>query len=142
MKLTLRNGTNSNVNTLLGQDGVGQPDFVVDLLMNWKDAILLKFGGEYDLSKRLTVRLGYDYGTNLITEETAIPIIPAVLIHHITAGFSYMVTERLTTSVTFEYGLNNKVTNSGTSLVASEYNYSTVELRNFLGHISLTYNFR
>lgn len=142
MTLTLRNGTNSNVNILLGQGGVGQRDFVVDFIMNWKDAIILKFGGEYDLSKKTTVRLGYAYGTNPVPDEAAVPIIPAVLIHHITAGFSYTLTERLTTNVAVEYGLNNKVTNGGTSIVASEYNKSTVELRNLLGHLSLTYNFK
>lgn len=142
MKLTLTNGTNSNINILLGQGGVGQPDFNVDFLMNWKDAVILKFGGEYDLSKKSTIRLGYAYGTNPVPEEAAIPIIPAVLVHHIMAGFSYALTERLNTNVAIEYGLNNKVTNSGTSIVASEYNYSTVELKNMLGHLSLTYNFR
>jgi long-subunit fatty acid transport protein len=142
MKLTLTNGTNSNINILLGQGGVGQPDFNVDFLMNWKDAIIIKVGGEYDLSKKSTIRLGYAYGTNPVPEETAIPIIPAVLVHHIMAGFSYMLTERLNTNVAIEHGLNNKVTNGGTSLVASEYNLSTVELRNLLGHLSLTYNFK
>jgi long-chain fatty acid transport protein len=142
MVLTLRNGTNSNINILLGQGGVGQPDFVVDFLMNWKDAFILKFGGEYDLSKKTMVRFGYAYGTNPVPEESAIPIIPAVLEHHIMCGLSYTLTERLTTNVAFEYGLNNKVTNTGTSIVASEYNKSTVELKNLLGHLSLTYNFK
>jgi long-subunit fatty acid transport protein len=142
MKLTLKNGTNSNINILLGQGGVGQPDFNIDFLMNWKDAILLKFGGEYDLSKKSTIRFGYAYGTNPVPEEAAIPIIPAVLVHHIMCGFSYTLTERLTTNAAIEYGLNNKVTNTGTSIVATEYNKSTVELRNMLGHLSLTYNFK
>jgi long-subunit fatty acid transport protein len=141
MKLTLRNGTNSNINILLGQGGVGQPDFVVDFLLNWKDAIILKFGGEYDLSKKSTVRIGYAYGSNPVPTETAIPIIPAVLEHHIMCGFSYEILKNLKGNMALEYGLNNKVTNEGTSLVATEYNKSTVELKNLLGHLSFTYIF-
>jgi long-chain fatty acid transport protein len=141
MKLTLKNGTNSNINILLGQGGKGQPDFLVDFLLNWKDAVILKFGGEFDLSKKSTIRLGYAYGTNPVTSETAIPIIPAVLEHHIMAGFSYLLTNKLMTNIGIEYGLNNKVTDSNPQLNASEYNSSIVELRNLLGHLSLTYNF-
>lgn len=141
MKLTLRNGTNSNINILLGQGGINQPDFSIDFLMNWKDAFIFKFGGEYDLSPKSTVRLGYAYGSNPVPTETAIPIIPAVLVHHVMCGFSYEILKNLRGNMALEYGFNNKVTNEGTSLIASEYNKSTVELRNLLGHLSFTYIF-
>ncbi|MCX6163759.1 MAG: outer membrane protein transport protein [Ignavibacteriae bacterium] len=141
MVLTLRNGTNDNINRMMGQGGPGQPDFVVDFLLNWKDAIILKFGGEYDLSKKSTIRLGYAYGTNPVPSETVIPIIPAVLEHHIMAGFSYLLTKDFMANMGVEYGLNNKVTGSNPHLVAAEYNNSIAELKNLLGHLSLTYSF-
>jgi long-chain fatty acid transport protein len=141
MKLTLKNGTNDNINKMLGQGGPGQPDLVVDFLMNWKDAFIFKVGGEYDLSSKSTVRVGYAYGTNPVPQETAIPIIPAVLEHHIMCGFSYEILKNLRGNIALEYGLNNKVTNESTSLIGSEYNKSTVELRNLLGHASFTYIF-
>jgi long-chain fatty acid transport protein len=141
MKLTLRNGTNSNINILLGQGGPGQPDFVVDFILNWKDAVIIKVGGEYDLSKKSTIRLGYAFGSNPVPQETAIPIIPAVLEHHIMAGFSHLLTKDFMANVGVEYGLNNKVTDTNPNSVATEYNNSIVELRNMLGHLSLTYSF-
>lgn len=141
MKLTLRNGTNTNINRMMGQGGPGQPDFNVDFLLNWKDAYIIKLGGEYDISAKSTMRLGYAFGSNPVPSETAIPIIPAVLEHHIMAGYSYSITKQFIANLAVEYGLNNSVTGSNPHLSASEYNNSVVELRNMLGHLSVTYIF-
>jgi long-chain fatty acid transport protein len=141
MKLTLKDGTNANINKMLVNGAPSNEDLVVEFPMNWKDAVILKFGGEYDLSKVLIVRAGYSYSSNPIPPETIIPIMPAILEHHIMAGCSYDVVSKLTLNLALEYGLKNTVTGSNPHLVASEYVNSESSLQNLLGHISLTYNF-
>lgn len=141
MTITLRNGTNANINTMIGAGGTGQSDLVIDFLLKWKDAVILKFGGEYEFDDKITARLGYAYGTNPITGATIMPIIPAVLEHHFTAGMSYNFTKKFTGNIAFEYGLNNKVTGYNPSLIAAEYNNSETSLKNLLGHLSFSYNF-
>jgi long-chain fatty acid transport protein len=141
MTLTLKGGTNSNINKMLVNGAPGNEDLVVEFPMNWKDAVILKFGGEYDLSKVVIVRAGYSYSSNPIPEETIIPIMPAILEHHIMAGFSYDVYTKLTLNLALEYGLKNSVTGSNPHLVATEYKNSESSLQNLLGHISLAYMF-
>jgi len=101
MSLTLKNGTNSNINRMLAAGGTGQPDLNVDFLLNWKDAVILKFGGEYDFSDKFTARLGYAYGTKPYSGSTIIPIIPAILEHHLMGGFSYNFTKKFTLDIAF-----------------------------------------
>jgi long-chain fatty acid transport protein len=144
MKLTLSNGQNSNVNLLLGKggfnaDGSVQAPLVVDFPLNWGDAVLVKIGGEYDFSKTFTVRLGYAYGNNPIPSSTINPVVPANLVHHITAGTTFNITKRALLNLGLEYGLKNSQTSDTPNLVASEYNGSTTSLTNILGHISVTY---
>jgi len=139
MKLTLTNGQNYNINKVLGQGGVGQAPLVVDFQLNWEDAFLVKVGGEYDFSKTVTVRLGYAYGNNPIPTTTVVPIVPAVLVHHITAGSTFNITKRALINLGVEYGLKSSVTSSTPNLVAFEYNGSTTSLQNLLGHISVSY---
>jgi long-chain fatty acid transport protein len=141
MKLTLSAGDNSNINKMIGRGGTNQSDLVIEFPMKWKDAVILKFGGEYDISKVLTLRAGYAYSTNPIPPETIIPIMPAVLEHHLMAGCTYALLQKLDLNLAVEYGLNSKVTASSTHQAASEYNNSESSLKNLLGHISLSYHF-
>jgi long-chain fatty acid transport protein len=141
MTLTLTNGSNSNINKMLVNGAPGSDALVVEFPMKWKDAIILKFGGEFDASKVLTLRAGYSYSQNPIPSETIIPIMPAILVHHIMAGCSIDLIKQLTLNLALEYGLNNSVTGSNPHQVATEYNNSESSLKNLLGHISFTYNF-
>jgi long-chain fatty acid transport protein len=139
MKLALTNGENYNINKVLGQGGVGQTALLVDFPLNWKDAFIVKIGGEYDIKKTFTVRLGYAYGNNPIPTNTVVPIVPAVLVHHITGGTTFNLTNRALMNLAFEYGVKSAVTSDTPNLVASEYNGSTTSLQNLVGHISISY---
>jgi long-chain fatty acid transport protein len=139
MKLTLTNGQSTNINKVLGQGGVGQAPLVVDFPLNWGDAVLVKIGGEYDFSKTFTLRLGYAYGNNPIPNTTINPVVPANLVHHITAGSTFNITKRALLNLGLEYGVKNSQVSDTPNLVASEYNGSTTTMQNLLGHISVTY---
>lgn len=142
MKLTLKNGQNPNINLLLGQGGTGQPDLVINFPLDWKDSYVFKFGGEYDVNKNFTLRAGYGYGTNPIPSTTIIPIIPAVIVHHISAGTTFNVTDRAQINLAVEYGIKSTVDSDTPNKVATEYNGSSTALQNLLGHISVTYYLR
>jgi long-chain fatty acid transport protein len=141
MKLTLTEGSNSNINKMIASGESDANPMVVEFPLKWKDAVILKFGGEYDISSVLTLRAGYSYSTNPIPNTTIIPVIPAVLEHRFMAGCSYDILKQLTVNAAVEYGLKNSVTGSDPHLVATEYINSETSMYNILGHIALQYNF-
>jgi len=137
MTLKLTDGDNANINTMLGNSG----SFNLDFPMNWKNSVIVKVGGEYKASNALTLRLGYAYGSNPVPASTIIPILPAIVENHITAGASYKVSEPLTIHAAVEMVLNNSLTSENPSVIANEYNGSTSELATTLIHVSCSYAF-
>jgi long-subunit fatty acid transport protein len=141
MKITLKGGTNSNMNKMFINGSPNNEDLIIEFPMKWKDAILLKLGGEYDVIKEFTIRAGYTYSSNPVPDETIIPVLPEVIEHHFMAGCSINYPSKLILSLAIEYGAKNTLTGSYTHKVASEYANSESSLQNLLEYISLTYNF-
>jgi long-chain fatty acid transport protein len=137
MTIKLSNGANANINKMLGNSGT----FNLDFPMNWKNSIVVKLGGEFNVDKDLTLRLGYAYNGNPVPESTIFPIFPAIVENHITVGASYKVSDPLTINAAFETALNNSVKASSSSMIANEYNGSTSELSTILLHVSINYAF-
>jgi long-chain fatty acid transport protein len=135
MKMTMYDGTNTNINTMIGNSG-----FTMHFPLDWKNTLLIKVGGEYAFSKAFTLRMGYAYGNNPVPASTVFAIFPAIVEHHITVGGSYNFSKKVTLSAAFETALNNKVTATNPSLVQSEFSGSTSQLSTLIGHVSLTYN--
>ena len=136
MTIALTNGTNDNINKMMGGTSVN-----IDFPLNWKDAVILKVGGEYDVTKQVTLRLGYIFGSNPVPVSTVFPIFPAIVENHLTVGGSYKFTDYISVNLAFETALNKKLTASNPSLVQSEFSSSTSQLSTLLGHISVTWNF-
>jgi long-chain fatty acid transport protein len=137
MTIKLSNGSNSNINTMMGNNGT----FSMDFPMNWKNSALVKIGGEYNANEVLTLRLGYAYGGNPVPESTIFPIFPAIVESHLMLGVSYKISAPLTVHAAFEMGLNNSETASNPSLIADEYSGSTSQLSTVLIHLALSYTF-
>jgi long-chain fatty acid transport protein len=136
MTIKLSNGNNPNINTMLGNNGT----FNMDFPMNWKNAIVVKVGGEYDVNKDLTLRLGYAYGNNPVPESTIFPVFPAIVENHLMVGASYKISNPLTVHAALELGLNKSETASNPSLIADEYNGSTSQLSTTLVHLAVSYS--
>ena len=137
MTLSLSNGANPNINKMMGNSG----SFNIDFPLNWKNSIVVKLGGEFNLNPDLTLRLGYAYGSNPVPESTIFPVFPAIVENHIMAGASYKVSTPLTINAAFEMGLNKSLQASNPSLIANEYDGSTSQLATTLLHVSVSYNF-
>ncbi|MBK7868358.1 MAG: outer membrane protein transport protein [Ignavibacteriales bacterium] len=121
MTIKLTNGTNSNINTMLGNTGA----FDLEFPMNWKNSFVIKVGGEYAFSDKFDGRLGYAYGSNPVPETTVFPVFPAIVEHHVMAGLSFKTSKALTLNAAFEMALNKSFTASNPSLIAAEYSAST-----------------
>ena len=138
MKLKLSNGTNANINLMMGNDGT----FNIDFPLEWKNTIVLKFGTEYDISDKATVRGGYVYGSNPVPNQTVFPVFPAIVENHVMLGLSYLVSKPLRINFAFEHAFTQKQTASSISMVASEYDSSVSQLSTTLFHVSLDWSFK
>jgi len=135
MSLSMSNGSNSNINRMLGNTG----SFRIDFPMEWKDAITLRVGGEYDFSTDFTLRAGYAYGSNPVPEATVFPVFPAVVENHMMLGASYQVSQPFVIHAAYELALNKKANASSNSAVAQEFNNSVSELSENIFHLSVSW---
>ncbi len=136
MNLSLSNGTNPNIQKMMGNNG----SFDINFPMNWKDVILVKLGGEYDVNNDLTIRAGFAYGNNPVPSSTIFPVFPAIVESHVMLGAGYKLTGKLMLNAAYELGIDKKETADTPSVIANEYNGSTSELGTNLFHISLSWN--
>ncbi|MCJ7729136.1 MAG: TonB-dependent receptor [Sedimentisphaerales bacterium] len=73
--------------------------------MNWDEQYVYKVGLEYDLSEKVKLRAGYNYGKNPLDSSRAFENIsfPAIAEHHITAGAGIMLKKNLALNIGFMY---------------------------------------
>jgi len=138
MKLKLSNGTNANINRMMGNNG----SFNIDFPLEWKNTIILKFGTEYDLNDKATIRGGYVYGSDPVPNKTVFPVFPAIVENHAMLGFSYLISTPLRINLALEHAFAHKQTASVASMVAQEYDSSVSKLSTTLFHVSLNYSFK
>jgi long-chain fatty acid transport protein len=82
-----------------GTNGYEQPKYKTDpnataapeFNLHWSDQVVLKLGAQYDATKELKVRVGYNYGKSPLDKARAFEnlVFPAIAEHHITAGAGY-----------------------------------------------------
>jgi long-chain fatty acid transport protein len=135
MDISLSNGTNANINKMMGTGGSIEMAFP----MRWKNTVVIRTGIEYDVSKAITMRGGYAYGSNPVPPATLFPVFPAIVKDHITAGVSVKLFNILQLNGAYEYAFRNSETASEKSLIATEYNNSESSLENNIYHISFSW---
>ena len=129
---------------------------------DWNDQWVFAVGGEYKVSPKLALRLGYNYSKSPIDDKTnlnttvfnkSIPNFdgqfrefdiyyfnligfPAITEHHITMGFGYHFTEHFTLNMSYVYAFENKVeaTGQGGAYVAAKNSQHSIG-------VSLDWNF-
>jgi long-chain fatty acid transport protein len=81
----------------------------------WRDVTAIKTGVAYDVTKKLTLRLGYNYSTEPIPDgQTFFNILaPAVVQHHVTAGASWRFNKDWELSVFYAHAFEADVNGSG-----------------------------
>lgn len=137
MELNMKGGQNANINRMMGHNG----DFSLTFPLDWKDSYIIHAGGEYEISKMFTFRLGYAFGTNPVPEETVFPVFPAIVENHITAGGTLSFSPKFSVNFAYEMAINKELTASDKSKIAEEYNNSKSSLQTMLFHLSVTWKY-
>jgi long-chain fatty acid transport protein len=135
MDISLTNGTNPNISTMLGTQG----SMAMAFPMNWKNTIIIRTGIEYDVCKMVTLRAGYAYGSNPVAPETLFPLFPAIVTDHFTAGLSLKLSKSFVVNGAYEYAFEKKEKASANSYIANEYDNSTSGLENQIFHLSVSW---
>ena len=100
----------------------GTVDF--SLPQNWKDQTVISIGGAYKHSDALTLRAGYSHASNPIPNATVLPIFPATVEDHYTAGFGYQISKNTSVDAAVSHAPKVTVVNgSGVSISHSQTNY-------------------
>jgi long-chain fatty acid transport protein len=137
MDISLANGTNPNINRMTGSNGNLQMIFP----LKWENTIVLRTGGELDVSRNITLRIGYAFGSNPVPASTIFPLFPAIVEHHVTVGSSVKIAHAWTMNVAYEHAFQNCETSDPKNLIGSEYNNSTSSLKNDIFHVSFSRSF-
>ena len=135
LDISLTNGTNPNVNRLLGTNGT----FNYSFPLNWKNSVVIKTGAEYDINNNITLRGGYIYSSNPVPASTAFPLFPAIVEHHITLGGSFGILKAVKLNLTYEHAFKNDETSSAKSDVGTQYNNSLSSLSTDVYHVSISW---
>jgi long-chain fatty acid transport protein len=86
------------------------PTLELPFVFNWQDQWVYALGADYRLTDQLTLRAGYNYGTNPVPNATLTPLFPATVERHATVGFGWLAGNR-TWDFALERAFNNRVVN-------------------------------
>lgn len=80
-------------------------------VFNWKDQWVFATGADYQATDALTLRAGYNYGSNPVPSDTLTPLFPATVEHHVSAGAAWHRDGRIY-ELSIERATNERVTNN------------------------------
>lgn len=63
-------------------------------VFNWKDQWVYALGADYRATDRLTLRAGYNHGSNPVPSGTLTPLFPATVERHASVGFGWLFGNR------------------------------------------------
>ncbi len=79
-------------------NGTNQPELTQNpthmaFNMDWTDQLVIKLGAQYELTKAIALRAGYNYGSSILNQNQAFENIafPATVKHHFTVGAGYAI---------------------------------------------------
>jgi len=126
-------------------DGASNPLFAGETLrdrfpLDWKDGITFRVGLERRVAPGRTLRIGYAYHPNPVPRDTMTPLIPTVLDHVFTAGYSV---ERgsWTFGVAAEFSGGNSTSVGDSRIVGGEFDESRLDGVAFGFFLSAAYRF-
>ena len=73
-----------------------------ELAMRWKNALQIRFGAEYQLTKALALRAGYYHDPSPVPDQTIMPLLPSFDFNVLTVGLGYAL-DGLNIDLGFEY---------------------------------------
>ena len=91
----------------------------VTMDQNWKDQTVTMLGAEWQASKNLALRAGYNVANNPVPDATLNPLFPATIQSHYTAGFGYQFTKEQSIDASFTVAPKVTATNPNTGISTS-----------------------
>lgn len=108
--------------------------------MNWEDQWVFALGAQYEINDSWTVRAGYNYGQNPVPDDTLNPLFPAIVEHHITAGFTYTYHD-WDFDFAFVHAFNNDQTNDGAPSPTNPFAGTEVSMYQDTASFMISYRF-
>lgn len=96
----------------------GKNEFILD----WKDAVQIRLGGEYMVSPSTAIRLGYYYDPAPAPDETLNVLFPSSTNHVITGGFGYSFDKyRVEAAAEYLIGADRTVTQTAHNMAGTHH---------------------
>ena len=93
----------------------GAPSTIeLPFVFNWKDQWVYALGADYRATDRLTLRAGYNHGSNPVPSGTLTPLFPATVERHASLGFGWLFGNR-TYDFALERAFNKRLVNDNTN---------------------------
>lgn len=108
---------------------------------NYKDALIFRIGGEYNLSNKLDLRAGYYFDESPVQSGFFAPETPRNDSHNFTGGFSYHINDKLSIDASFAYLYFDEIDESYDSNpndTTAPFS-GTYKSNGFLGGLGITY---
>ncbi len=105
----------------------------------WRDQTVFKLGAEYEYSKDLTLRAGYNYGKSPVrsgnTDDVTFNILaPGVVEQHLTLGATWSLTNKDELTVSYMHAFSNSVTGPSATVLLGVGGTETLKMyQNSLG---------
>ncbi|HEX6914314.1 MAG TPA: outer membrane protein transport protein [Chitinophagaceae bacterium] len=138
MDLEMRDGSNPNINRMMGIQG----SFSMPFPLEWKNSVIVRTGISYKANSILTLRGGYAYGNNPVPAETLFPVFPAVVEHHTTLGAGIAVSKSISLNLAWEHAIENNEHAATNGKVGAQFSNSSSSLANNIFHISGSWTIR
>lgn len=122
LPVTLTNGTNSDINSLLNASGIKDA-----VPLNWKDQFTFRGAAERALGESFSLSGGFMHGNNPVPNSTLSPLTAAIMQNGLTAGLGYHVGRyHFDLGYGFDFTAHSNV--GASSLLSGEYSNSRVRV--------------
>jgi long-subunit fatty acid transport protein len=122
LPITLRNGTNADLNGFAGSSTLQDT-----APLDWRDRFVYRVGVEYAVTPAVTVRGGYAYGKSPVPDGTLTPLTAAIMEHSLGVGVGYRH-RRFLVDFAYQYNLPASQGVGQSQLLSGEYSRSRVEV--------------
>ncbi len=122
LPVTLTNGTNNDINSLLGTDAISDT-----VPLNWKDQFTFRAGVERILGENLSWSGGFAHANNPVPHSTLNPMTAAIMSNQVSTGLAYS-TGPYRFDFAYSLGLTAEANVQASGLLSGEYNNSQVRV--------------
>ena len=122
LPVTLTNGTNATINTLVGSDSLQD-----SVPLHWKDQYGFHVGAERSLTESTVVRFGYAYANDPVPSATLTPLTAAIMSNQLSTGFAYHPGHSIW-EIAYTFAPTAEAHVGQSSLLSGEYDNSTVHV--------------